>query len=136
MQHTSNGDDIMTQLYFLDSYTRLATAVGRIFAIRRLPAAVALAMTLALLGGVFPGSGGQVYAQDEAPPATMAAVNINKADAATIASALKGVGNARAEEIVRYREAYGPFTSVDELTEVKGIGNSTLDNNRAKITLE
>ena len=70
------------------------------------------------------------------PPPAVATVNINKADAATLASSLKGVGNARAQEIVRYRDAYGPFKSVDELTEVKGIGKSTLDDNRARITLE
>ncbi|MEM8662278.1 MAG: helix-hairpin-helix domain-containing protein, partial [Pseudomonadota bacterium] len=49
---------------------------------------------------------------------------------------LKGVGDTRAQEIVRYREQYGPFASVDELTDVKGIGKSTLDDNRARITLE
>ena len=66
----------------------------------------------------------------------MATVNINTADAATLAASLKGVGAARAEEIVRYREAYGPFKSVDELTDVKGIGTATLEGNRAIITLE
>ncbi|MCB1699168.1 MAG: helix-hairpin-helix domain-containing protein [Halioglobus sp.] len=63
-------------------------------------------------------------------------VNINTADAQTLAAKLKGVGETRAAEIVRYREAYGPFSSADELVEVKGIGNSTLDMNREVITLE
>jgi competence protein ComEA len=126
----------MTYSYLLDSYTRFAARAGRIFSTRRLPAAVALAMVLALAAGILPGSGSLVHAQDKAPPPVAATVNINKADAATLASSLKGVGNARAQEIVRYREAYGPFKSVDELTEVKGIGKSTLDDNRARITLE
>lgn len=126
----------MTYSTFLNSYTRFAAAVGRIFSTRRLPAVAALAIVLALVAGVVPGSASAVFAQDKSPPPSMAAVNINKADAAAMASALKGVGNARAEEIVRYRDAYGPFTSVDELAEVKGIGKSTLDNNRARITLE
>ena len=125
----------MTYSTFLNSYTRFAAAVGRIFSTRRLPAVATLAFVLALVAGVVPGSASAVFAQDKPPP-SMAAVNINKADAAAMASALKGVGNARAEEIVRYRDAYGPFTSVDELAEVKGIGKSTLDNNRARITLE
>ena len=63
-------------------------------------------------------------------------VNINSADAQTLATGLKGVGESRAMEIVRYREAYGPFASIDELAEVKGIGKSTLDSNRDVITLE
>ena len=63
-------------------------------------------------------------------------VNINEADAATLASGLTGVGLSRAEKIVRYRETYGPFASVDELAEVKGIGPSTVDKNRTVIRLD
>jgi competence protein ComEA len=126
----------MTYSNFMHSYTRFAAAVGHIFSTRRLPAVAALAIVLALVAGVVPGSANAVLAQDKSPSPSVAAVNINKADAAAMASALTGVGNARAEEIVRYRDAYGPFTSVDELAEVKGIGKSTLDDNRARITLE
>ncbi len=124
----------MTYSYLLDSYTRLNAAAGRVF-FTRLPAAIGLVAVLALCAGVL-GGAGPVYAQDKASPPAVATVNINTADAAAMASALKGVGNARAQDIVRYREAFGPFTSVDELTEVKGIGKSTLDENRARITLE
>ena len=42
----------------------------------------------------------------------------------------------RAEDIIRYREAYGPFTTVEQLAEVKGIGPATIDKNRAVITLD
>jgi len=125
----------MTHSILLDTYNRLASLVGILLAPRRLPAVAALAMSVALLAGIPPGTS-PAYAQEEAPPAAVAAININTADAAALASALKGVGNARAQEIVRYREAYGPFESVDELAEVNGIGKSTLDNNRARITLE
>lgn len=65
-----------------------------------------------------------------------AVVNINTADAATLALKLRGVGQSRAQEIVRHREAFGPFASPDELMEVKGIGQSTLEQNRSRITLE
>lgn len=125
----------MTYSYLLDRYSRLAAAAGRSFPTARLPSAVVLAMALTLMAGILPGAGA-AYAQGNAPPPTVATVNINKADAATLASALKGVGTSRAQEIVRYREAYGPFTSVDELADVKGIGKSTLDDNRTRITLE
>ena len=126
----------MTYSHVLDSFTRPAMAAGRSFFTRWLPAVATLAVVLALVTGVVPGSAGPVFAQDKTPSPAVAAVNINKADAASIASTLKGVGNARAQEIIRYREAYGPFSSVDELADVKGIGKSTLDNNRARITLE
>lgn len=62
-------------------------------------------------------------------------VNINKADAATIAKALNGVGMAKAQAIVKYRKAHGPFKSVAELTKVKGIGPATLAHNHGDILL-
>lgn len=63
-------------------------------------------------------------------------VDINKADAATIAKELQGVGLSRAQAIVAYREKNGAFKSVDELRKVKGIGAKTLEANRANIRLE
>ena len=56
-------------------------------------------------------------------------VDINRADAAQLAT-LNGVGPAKAEAIVAYREKNGPFQSVDQLAEVKGIGLKTVDKNR------
>lgn len=98
------------------------------------PRLMALPALLLALLVTLPLTGGHARAQEAA--AAPATVNINEADAETLASALRGIGDARAVEIVRYREAYGPFTSVDELVEVRGIGQSTLDDNRALITLE
>ncbi|MBA1191004.1 helix-hairpin-helix domain-containing protein [Pseudomonas entomophila] len=63
-------------------------------------------------------------------------VDVNKADAATLQSELTGIGKSKAEAIVAYREAHGPFTSVDELLEVKGIGSALLERNRSKLTVE
>jgi competence protein ComEA len=57
-------------------------------------------------------------------------VNVNTADAATIAEALNGVGEAKAEAIVAYRQANGPFKSPEQLAEVKGIGLKTVEKNR------
>jgi competence protein ComEA len=62
-------------------------------------------------------------------------VNINLADAETIAMVLDGVGLSRAEAIVDYRESNGDFTSVDDLILVSGIGEVTLRNNLDKIIL-
>ncbi|PAW51917.1 competence protein ComEA [Pseudomonas moraviensis] len=60
-------------------------------------------------------------------------VDLNGADAATLQKELAGVGEAKAKAIVAYRETNGPFTSVDELLEVKGIGKAILDRNRDKL---
>jgi competence protein ComEA len=62
-------------------------------------------------------------------------VNINTADAATIASALDGIGLSKAKAIVAFREEHGPFKSVDDLTQVKGIGSATLKRNQEAILL-
>lgn len=119
------------------SNARSAMAVREILSIKRRGAAAALVLMLVLGVGVLAGSP-PVHAQEQKPAVTPAAttVNINTADAETLAVKLKGVGDSRAMEIVRYREAYGPFASADELTEVKGIGKATLDMNRDVITLE
>lgn len=62
-------------------------------------------------------------------------VDLNSADAATIARELSGVGAARAEAIVEYRREYGNFKSADELLNVAGIGEHILDRNRENIQL-
>lgn len=60
-------------------------------------------------------------------------VDINSADAAALAQALKGVGPAKAEAIVAFREKNGPFNSVDDLVLVQGIGEKTLEMNRDQV---
>lgn len=62
-------------------------------------------------------------------------VNVNKADADTIAQALDGVGPSKAAAIVAWRETHGPFKNVDELSQIKGIGAATLERNREAILL-
>lgn len=62
-------------------------------------------------------------------------LDINSADAATIAAALDGIGLVKAQEIVAYRESFGKFESVEELAEVKGIGSATIEKNRNKIVI-
>ncbi len=62
-------------------------------------------------------------------------VNVNTADAQTIADSLTGVGLSKAQAIVAYREAHGTFKHVDELVNVKGIGLKLIDKNRDFIML-
>lgn len=63
-------------------------------------------------------------------------ININTADAYTLAKELNGVGKTRATAIIDYRTEHGPFKSIDELTVVKGIGNRTLEKNRSKLSIK
>lgn len=70
----------------------------------------------------------------EAPASVkIAKVDLNGADAPTLQRELSGIGEAKAKAIVAYRETNGPFASVDELLEVKGIGKAILDRNRDKL---
>lgn len=62
-----------------------------------------------------------------------APVDINTANAQTLATVMKGVGQKKAEAIVAYRKAHGPFKSLDELAKVKGISGKTVANNREKL---
>ncbi|MBF7729302.1 ComEA family DNA-binding protein [Pseudomonas sp. N040] len=72
----------------------------------------------------------------QAPAAAQAGVvNLNTADEATLERELIGVGAVKAKAIVEYRAANGPFSSVDELLEVKGIGAATLDKNRDRLSI-
>jgi competence protein ComEA len=62
-------------------------------------------------------------------------VNINTADAAQLET-LPGIGPSLAGRIIAYREANGPFASVDDITQVSGIGPATLEEIRDLITTE
>ncbi|MBO6850061.1 ComEA family DNA-binding protein [Marinobacter lipolyticus] len=64
-----------------------------------------------------------------------AAVNINTADVETLAS-LNGIGESKAQAIVAYREANGPFQSADDLVNVKGIGEATVAKNADSLAVK
>ena len=63
-------------------------------------------------------------------------VNINTADAKTLSKELVGVGLAKAERIVKYRQEKGPFQSPDELKKVQGIGDATFEHNKTNIRIK
>ncbi|MFC4076786.1 helix-hairpin-helix domain-containing protein [Salinithrix halophila] len=63
------------------------------------------------------------------------AINLNTAEAADMEQ-LNGIGPSKAEAIIRYREENGPFSSVDQLTEVPGIGEKTLEQLRDQVTVQ
>ena len=62
-------------------------------------------------------------------------VDINSADADSLATAIVGIGEKKAASIIQYREANGPFASVDDLVRVKGIGASTIEKNRQNLRI-
>jgi competence protein ComEA len=85
-----------------------------------------------LLSSVSAGAQAQVGSSE----AVEKRVNINEADAETLADVLVGVGASKARAIVKYREENGPFTTIDQLVDVNGIGESILNTNKEKMTLE
>ncbi len=63
-------------------------------------------------------------------------VDVNTADAKTLARELQGIGMAKAEAIVSYREKNGPFKSADDLAKVKGLGKKLVDQNKSNLRFE
>ncbi len=71
-----------------------------------------------------------------APTAIAGPVNVNTADAKTLARELQGIGKSKAEAIVSYREKNGPYRTADDLAKVKGVGKKLLDQNKANLRFE
>lgn len=62
-------------------------------------------------------------------------VSINTASAAELADIMNGVGLKKAEAIVNYREQNGPFTQIEQLSEVPGIGAALVERNLSHLKL-
>ncbi len=65
----------------------------------------------------------------------VSSINLNTADAKSIAKALKGIGIKKAQAIIAYRKKHGNFKAVEELASVKGIGVATIAKNHKLISL-
>ena len=63
-------------------------------------------------------------------------INVNTANAVELAATLNGVGIRKAEAIVNFRDQFGPFLALDELTAVKGIGSATVAKNAKNIIFD
>lgn len=62
-------------------------------------------------------------------------VNINTADQATLET-LPGIGEAKAKQIMAYRQSCGTFKTIEALQDVSGIGNKTFEGLKDLITIE
>ncbi len=66
---------------------------------------------------------------------TQTRININRATEAELV-ALNGIGSSKAQAIILYREMFGGFKTVEELTKVKGIGAKTVERNRQRLSVQ
>ncbi|TNH03841.1 ComEA family DNA-binding protein [Testudinibacter sp. TR-2022] len=62
-------------------------------------------------------------------------INLNTASAQELEKGLLGIGAKKAQAIVEYREKNGNFISIDQLSDVSGIGKATLEKNRDLLSL-
>jgi competence protein ComEA len=98
-----------------------------------------IVMVLLLLG--LATSSGLCHESSPVPPASAAAptaptpVDLNAATPEQL-DTLPGIGPALAARIVAYRDEHGPFTEVEQLNKVKGIGTRTLEKLRPLLVLQ
>ena len=85
-----------------------------------------------LLIGAVPQSYGQSQTSKEVSSQQVEKLDINLASVEEL-TALKGIGQAKAEAIVEYRERIGGFTHIEDLKEVKGIGSKLLKKIQSKL---
>jgi competence protein ComEA len=69
-----------------------------------------------------------------APPLVEKAININTAGLEELMT-LPGIGQAYAQRIIEYREKNGPYKQVEDLLNVKGIGEKTFEKIRSRLTV-
>tara|TARA_R110000787_G_scaffold19297_15_gene58101 strand:- start:6297 stop:6623 length:327 start_codon:yes stop_codon:yes gene_type:complete len=100
------------------------------------PLFAVLVVTLTLLGGSVVAWSVERASSEPSAAASVGVVNINTASAEQLAASLSGVGKARAQAIVEYRQQHGLFTDKNQLLNVKGIAEATLTKNSAVIVLE
>ena len=74
-------------------------------------------------------------AENPAAKVTIETINLNQATAEQLQT-LPGVGPALSERIIAYRDEHGPFTSVEQLAEVNGIGEAKLAKLKDQLTVD
>ncbi len=100
----------------------------------------ACCLTLALSGALCTTALMAAEAHDATPAKQLSSpvtgqVSINDATAEQLAQAMNGIGLKKAQAIVSYREEYGRFTALEQLTEVPGIGSALVERNSGRLKL-
>ena len=98
-------------------------------------AAAATVLGLALLLSTPALAAGSESGARGSGPALNGVVNVNSATADEL-GLLPGIGPAKAQAIIRYRTEHGAFKKIDDLSQVKGIGDKEMDRIRAHVALE
>lgn len=92
---------------------------------KSLKRAVVLLIAVAVLAAFTP----SIWAEDSDK------ININTATAEEITQ-LKGIGQAYAERVIKYRDENGPFKNPEDIIKVPGIGQKSFDRNKNRIVVE
>ena len=79
-----------------------------------------------------PSPAGKPQVEQQVPKADK--VNLNSADVDTLMT-LKGVGAKKAEAIVAWRKEHGQFKSIEQLMDVKGLGESIFETNTSRLSI-
>ena len=96
----------------------------------------AVVLAISVSQGVAAEKAGAIPKSDQVDSAALVVekIDINRADP-TLLTNLPGVGSRTAEKITAYRDAHGPFKSVDDLLKIKGIGPDKLEKIRPLVTV-
>ncbi len=101
-----------------------------------------ISLILLVTSGLCPAQAASTVSETgSTPPSAVAVapdngkVSINQGSAEMLAEAMNGVGLKKARSIVEYREKYGPFTSVEQLAEVPGMGTALVERNLSRLKL-
>jgi len=116
---------------FACKLARLFTKLAQLFTAKS--PTLALAILVLCIATFAPSAQAEKNHSDDLPALNASKVNINAATPATLAAELKGIGPSKAAAIVSYREIHGAFATVDELVNVKGIGEKTVEKLRSKV---
>jgi competence ComEA-like helix-hairpin-helix protein len=122
----------------LSFHNQLSEGVNVNKAINKAFSVAVLSLGLALAGSALADTKARAPAKApvEAAATAQETVNINTADAATLARVLQGIGDSKAQAIVQYREEHGDFVDAYELANVKGVGERTVELNEDRIVLK
>lgn len=96
---------------------------------------IGAALLFSLFSFCLPAAAQAEPATETAGQVSVSKVSINSATAEELASAMNGIGIKKAEAIVSWRDEFGAFADLDELSDVPGIGSALVERNRDRITL-